>query len=85
MVSLKSVDGLGLVLGREELSLYIIREVVDGPEGEEAEDNSKETFKDEDPSPAGAVTDIIHILDSSGEEATERTYDSCYGEEESLE
>ena len=60
-------------------------EVVNRPEGDEAEDDGKATFNGEDPSPAGKVADAMHVLDGSGEEATERACDACCEEEEGLE
>lgn len=75
LVGSESIDDASSFLFGDKLGIG--GEIVDHPERDDTNNDGHETFKDENPCPAGNTGDTIHLLDSSSQETTERTGKSC--------
>jgi hypothetical protein len=52
------------------------------PEADDRNHDGEESFEDEDPGPARLSTDTVHVHDSSGQQATKGSGESCGTEED---
>lgn len=82
LVELESADNAGTIVGREELG--IVGEVVYHPEGDETEDNSRDSLENEDPGPARPISNSVHLLDGSSQETSKGSRKSGSREENGL-
>jgi hypothetical protein len=73
LIHLQTSDDASTVYFREEGCL--VREVLDGPEGSEAEEDSENTLKDKNPCPARTSTKANHLLNCSCKETTKGARD----------
>lgn len=80
LVLTEAEEDASAVLGGEKLGLG--GEVVDEPKGHDGDDDGDGALDDEDPRPAGAVGEAVHVLDGGGEQAAKGAGDGGSGEED---
>ena len=80
LIPFQAADDAGPVdIGQEA---RLIREVVDHPEGSEADDDGQEAFEDEDPGPPSLAADTPHLPDRARQKPTEGARHGRGGEED---
>ena len=80
LVELQAADD-ALAVGRGEEG-GVVGEVVDHPDGDDADEYGRDAFEDEDPGPAGLVADAVHLADGCCEEAAEGAGERGGGEKD---
>jgi len=74
-------DAVTIGLGEE---LGLIGEIVDHPEGSDGDNNGKDAFENEYPTPPSVAANTIHLLNRSGKETAKRARESSRREEDCL-